>query len=47
MTVLRTSSTWPGTLETGLVVMVPFFIENGEVIVVDSRTGEYLERSKK
>ena len=37
----------PATLETGLVVMVPFFIENGEVIVVDSRTGEYLERSKK
>jgi elongation factor P len=37
----------PATTETGLVVTVPFFVENGETIVIDTRTGEYLERSKK
>ena len=34
------------TLETGLVVNVPPFIESGEVIRVDTRSGEYLERVK-
>jgi elongation factor P len=34
------------TLETGLVVTVPPFISNGEVIRVDTRSGEYLERVK-
>lgn len=37
----------PATTETGMVVTVPFFVENGEMIVVDTRTGEYLERAKK
>jgi elongation factor P len=37
----------PATTETGLTVTVPFFVENGETIVVDTRTGEYLERAKK
>ncbi|MCF7936502.1 MAG: elongation factor P [Synergistales bacterium] len=37
----------PATLETGLTVTVPFFIENGEEIVVDTRSGEYVERAKK
>ncbi len=37
----------PATTETGLVVTVPFFVENGEMIVVDTRTGDYLERAKK
>ncbi|ACZ19274.1 elongation factor P [Thermanaerovibrio acidaminovorans] len=37
----------PATTETGLVVTVPFFVENGEEIVVDTRSGEYLERAKK
>lgn len=37
----------PATTETGLVVTVPFFVENGEDILVDTRTGEYLERAKK
>ena len=37
----------PATTQTGLVVTVPFFVENGETIVVDTRTGEYLERAKK
>lgn len=34
------------TLETGLVVKVPAFIKKGDVIKVDTRTGEYLERKK-
>jgi len=33
-------------LETGVKVRVPPFIENGEVIRVDTRTGEYVERAK-
>ena len=35
----------PATLETGLVVQVPLFIEEGEIIKVDSRTGKYLGRA--
>ena len=35
----------PATLETGLVVQVPLFIETGETIKVDTRTGEYLARA--
>ena len=34
----------PATLETGAVVHVPFFISEGDVIKVDTRTGEYVER---
>jgi len=34
----------PATLETGLVVTVPLFIEEGNVVRVDTRTGEYVER---
>jgi elongation factor P len=34
------------TLETGLVVKVPSFIKTGDVLKVDTRTGEYLERKK-
>lgn len=34
----------PAKLETGLTVNVPFFISNGDVIKVDTRTGEYVER---
>jgi elongation factor P len=34
----------PATLETGLVVQVPLFIEKGETIKVDTRSGEYLSR---
>lgn len=36
----------PATLETGAVVKVPLFIEQGEVIKVDTRTGEYVGRVK-
>ena len=35
----------PATLETGLVVNVPLFIEEGETVLVDTRTGEYLGRA--
>jgi elongation factor P len=35
----------PATVETGLVVQVPLFVEMGEKIKVDTRTGEYLARA--
>ncbi|VAX12430.1 Translation elongation factor P [hydrothermal vent metagenome] len=36
----------PATCETGAVVRVPLFIEEGELIKVDTRTGEYVGRAK-
>ena len=36
----------PATLETGAVVTVPLFVNEGEIIRVDTRTGQYLERAK-
>lgn len=36
----------PATLETGAVIRVPLFIENEEVVKVDTRTGEYVGRVK-
>ena len=36
----------PATLETGLVVQVPLFVEPGEKVKVDTRTGEYLARER-
>ena len=36
----------PATLETGAVVKVPLFINTGDFIRIDTRTGEYLERAK-
>lgn len=36
----------PATLETGAVVRVPLFVNNEEVIRVDTRTGEYVSRVK-
>jgi elongation factor P len=42
----RTGALKPATLETGLVVNVPLFVEQGERIKVDTRTGEYIERVK-
>lgn len=41
-----TNATKAATVETGAVVQVPFFIEEGEIIQIDTRTGEYLSRSK-
>ena len=37
----------PATLETGAVVKVPLFIENGEFLKIDTRTGEYVGRAKR
>jgi elongation factor P len=36
----------PATLETGAVVRVPLFIEIGEALKIDTRTGEYVARAK-
>ena len=41
-----TNVTKPATVETGAVVRVPLFINEGEKIQIDTRTGEYLGRSK-
>jgi elongation factor P len=38
--------TRPATLETGAEVQIPLFINEGEKIKVDTRTGEYVERAK-
>lgn len=40
-----TNATKPAVLETGAEVKVPLFLEEGEVIRIDTRTGEYLERA--
>ena len=40
-----TNVTKPATLETGAEVRVPIFINEGDVIRVDTRTGEYMERA--
>jgi elongation factor P len=37
----------PATLETGYVLQVPPFIEEGELLKIDTRTGAYVERVKK
>lgn len=37
----------PATLETGAVVSVPLFVPEGELIKVDTRSGEYVSRVKK
>ncbi len=41
-----TGTTKPATLETGAVIKVPLFINEGDVLRIDTRTGEYLERAK-
>lgn len=41
-----TNVTKAATVETGAVIQVPIFIEEGEVIQIDTRTGEYLSRAK-
>lgn len=35
----------PATLETGYVVQVPFFINVGDVLQIDTRTGQYIKRA--
>ena len=39
-----TGATKPATVETGAVVNVPLFVETGDVIKIDTRTGDYLSR---
>jgi len=34
----------PAKMETGITIQVPFFVNTGDTIKVDTRTGEYLER---
>lgn len=41
-----TGATKPATLESGAVIQVPLFVETGEVIRIDTRTHEYIERVK-
>ncbi len=40
-----TNATKPATLETGAEVKVPLFIDEGEMINIDTRTGEYMSRA--
>ena len=39
-----TNATKPAVVETGATVYVPLFVEQGETIVIDTRTGEYSKR---
>lgn len=40
-----TGGTKPATLETGAVVQVPFFVNEGDVLIIDTRTGNYVQRA--
>ena len=42
-----TNATMPAVLETGAEIRVPLFIDIGEIIRIDTRTGEYMERANK
>ncbi len=35
----------PATMETGLVVQVPFFVNEGDTLIIDTRTGQYVSRA--
>jgi elongation factor P len=37
--------TKPATLETGVVVQVPFFVNEGDLLIIDTRTGNYVQRA--
>ena len=41
-----TNATKPATLETGAEIRVPLFIDEGDIIRIDTRTGEYMERAQ-
>jgi len=41
------SSGKPAKLETGITITVPLFINVDDTIIVDTRTGQYIERAKK
>jgi elongation factor P len=40
-----TGATKPATVETGAVVKVPLFVDQGDTIKIDTRSGEYMERA--
>lgn len=40
-----TGGTKPATLETGAIVNVPFFVNEGDVLIIDTRTGSYVQRA--
>ena len=40
-----TAANKPAKLETGITVQVPLFVDNGDIVRVDTRTGQYLERA--
>ncbi len=42
----QSASNKPATLETGLVVTVPQFIKEGDLVRIDTRDGKYIERAK-
>ena len=42
-----TNATKNATLETGITIQVPMFVNEGDTIRIDTRTGEYMERVKK
>jgi elongation factor P len=42
----RTNALKPATLETGVVIQVPLFVEEGDRVKVDTRSGGYIERVK-
>ncbi|VAW13250.1 Translation elongation factor P, partial [hydrothermal vent metagenome] len=37
----------PATIDTEAIIQVPLFVEIGEIVKIDTRTGEYVERVKK
>ncbi|WP_349407748.1 elongation factor P [Pseudalkalibacillus sp. SCS-8] len=37
--------TKPATVQTGLTVQVPFFVNEGDVLIIDTRTGQYVSRA--
>lgn len=41
-----TGATKPATVETGATILVPLFVEQGDKVKIDTRTGSYIERSK-
>ena len=41
----QSGGTKPATMETGVVVNVPFFVNTGDVLRIDTRTGQYIERA--
>jgi elongation factor P len=41
------TGTKPAVLETNTTIQVPFFIKEGDILRIDTRTGEYVERVNK